>query len=738
VDSTNADLEESFVCAPDDGSATVFGTASDCTRENWVNDEGCNSGEICSKILGTDSQTNDVVTVDKVVISGYSGSTEYVIVPGAYRNMYDSITSAVDSAYTPPAFFDPTNKVVSGGSAASFSFGSGITFDAIDSSEYACECDGDPADATTCDGASSVVCAPSGTNDGVDGTITPSSAISFTTLYSGSVETKSDCVNYQDGESTAQGFVSLEDLCGTALDIESIDSSTLIASDSYTLPGTDQYLNLDGFGSSTFSQNYFLSLEQIQEICLVYYREECAEEDKVNCSPSDTTKGCCPASGAQTTKFSGVEFKPIAVTDTELITGNADAVAGATDCDDYVECGIEVGYTDEDDVPQSRQAVVIPTDKTTCDSVDGVVALSPNQAAAIEAYEKTEFVLDNYILATCDAELAAQDNSNVYPNVRYTDGSLTSGNTYGPALQAAEDALIQGLYTYYCDVVPDGEEMTGVDCTTTLSVRDSSGSRENSYWSTKASSVIGEYWSTVQYCNELGDLAANMKTASDVLTSTKDRIEKYLTLADQYIVNNADFEDIFSNRTDLDAQYNPAGDAAELISKCALTLTSQSDFSEEGEDSVCVDLPELTDANAANDFDSAAAYLEYCQACENVDFLDIEGMTDDTKKCFSYLLVQYSLLASSSSDAGSCCTSLQSSDDNRNTLADAGVNVCVMTDEDCKSKVKRYIERNASPIGIIVFIEVVFMYVVVYLTQKAIKIFKDGDDDDDDDDDDDE
>merc|ERR1711907_116983 len=106
----------------------------------------------------------------------------------------------------------------------------------------------------------------------------------------------------------------------------------------------------------------------------------------------------------------------------------------------------------------------------------------------------------------------------------------------------------------------------------------------------------------------------------------------------------------------------------------------------------------------------------------------------------AYLMLTYTSgqVSSSGSSGETCCTTLQGDSTKRALLANAGVNVCKMTDEDCKSKVKRYIEKNASPIGIIIFIEVVFMYVVVYITQKAIKIFKDDDGEEDEDDDDDE
>jgi hypothetical protein len=156
----------------------------------------------------------------------------------------------------------------------------------------------------------------------------------------------------------------------------------------------------------------------------------------------------------------------------------------------------------------------------------------------------------------------------------------------------------------------------------------------------------------------------------------------------------------------------------------------------------------IVDMTATNTVDTADNFLEYCEACNGVDFIDYSA--GSTSKCLSYLLLKYhfgdltdfyDVDVTASSPVATCCNNLCNQDTgslNRGTLSDAGVNMCKMTDQDCKSKVKRYIEKNASPIGIVVFVEVIFMYVVVYLTQKAITIFKDGDDDEDDDDDDDE
>jgi hypothetical protein len=384
-----------------------------------------------------------------------------------------------------------------------------------------------------------------------------------------------------------------------------------------------------------------------------------------------------------------------------------------------------------------------------------MTSLSPPNAPAWTAFEAKEFMLEPFQLATCDAELGAQANSNVVTNVRYTDAdSSSASNKYGPSLQTSEDELVQILYDFYVASVDTEDLFTGYDqdvVSNVVTVRGSSVNTDspvNSYWRTKADALVGEYWSTTQYCNAMYDLAQNMKASTDAITglTTNAKIEQYIVLAEEYIVQDEEFPSKFTNRTTLDSQYNPNGDAHEYMTKCALALSTQGDYSEDGEESLCKDLVELTDATV-NQFASDQAYLDYCQACENIDLLNwdlIESDTglglglghEDTQKCLAYLMLTYSSgLTTIGSTGETCCTSLATDPDNRATLAAEGVNMCKMTDEDCKSKVKRYIEKNASPIGIVVFIEVVFMYVVVYVTQKGIKIYRDDDGDDDDEED---
>jgi len=322
-------------------------------------------------------------------------------------------------------------------------------------------------------------------------------------------------------------------------------------------------------------------------------------------------------------------------------------------------------------------------------------------------------------------------------NVRYSDGD-DSANAYGPALQQQEEGVAQAIYNYY--TAETGQ--TYADLTDVLQAGVSSEGvvdiDTSSSWLTAAEAVIDEYWGSVRYCNALPDLAANLAAAVPDGTGITDsvQVEAYLDLADEFIVNNPDFPTILSNRTQLDADYNPSGNAAEYLGKCALSLTSQTKWGEEDDDSVCRDLTDVVDANPSNPVDTTELYLEYCQACETVDFIMYDEET--TAMCFAFLMTEYAsgIFTINNAGAQNCCTSL-TEEGNRAAMADAGVNVCKMTDEDCKSKVKRYIEKNASPIGIVIFVEVVFMYVVVYLTQKAITVFKDEEDDDDDDDDDD-
>lgn len=241
-----------------------------------------------------------------------------------------------------------------------------------------------------------------------------------------------------------------------------------------------------------------------------------------------------------------------------------------------------------------------------------------------------------------------------------------------------------------------------------------------------------EYWESIQYCNELPELLETIDDAIDKNTALGYLVtEEGIDLVTAYIAENPDLLDILGNRTRLASSEDTSGD---YLAKCALTISARTNFDVDSPDSMCQD---LTTSRTDLPSQTVKDYLEYCESCEGVDFF-LVAEEDKVKAtyCFAFLLIQSR--RSDAPDSTNCFNTLYSDSQKRDTLTNEGVNVCTMSDNDCKDKVKRYIEKNAKPIGIIVFVEVFFMYVILFVTQKAIIIFRDEDDVDDDGADDDE
>merc|ERR1711988_139255 len=378
-------------------------------------------------------------------------------------------------------------------------------------------------------------------------------------------------------------------------------------------------------------------------------------------------------------------------------------------CDEYVKCAVSVAGRSDEGGDIFRSVFEIATAEGVCENKIDDSGKGPNDRTGYSA-PRTPFELTSFQLAKCQDELGTERGANIEVSDYYD-------------LKLADDSFLSAFTDLEEIYVPSSAV---------------GGPQE---YSDEYEAVRKEWWTEIQYCQELPSLYASIKDQYDSQSVTDAatayaRDRSLFKLLEEYVVDNDEFLEMLSNRTQLDSTVNPNGDAGEYLSKCALAISAKTDFSVTGDESMCKDLsPEkvdIPDEDQTDSMDYEARYLEYCEACEAVDFFFTFDETK-TKECIAFFFYDMVSAGSSLASQQACCEQLTGTDgaENRKTFTTAGANLCSMTDTDCKDKVKLYIESNAKPIGIIVLIEVIFMYAILYITLKAIEVFrKEGEEDD--------